>query len=185
MKTEKQKLLLRAIKEGGYILYPSGTIERNGKALSEVIRPSGYVQCKFYYRENNDLKYIQAYTHEVMWLLAHGTFPEKKRVAFKDDDPSNVALSNLFLTDRKMVEVKVGVVRPVRKEQIESIRFYLRGGERNYAKIARELNLTRSSVSRTARKILAGEELKFDTDTVISPKNKVELWKRKQQRQAA
>lgn len=173
MKSERQRVVLELFRNGDGHATLDGEIYFRERRLIKQRLPSGYYQ----FRLNVGGERIIVLAHNLVWLVAFGTFGADKKVTFKDRDRGNFRLDNLVLVDRKFKVVR-GVVRRIRHDQIESIKFYLRAGESNPSKIARELNLNRSSVFRTIKKIQGGEPLRYqDGDHVPSPKNMINLRK--------
>lgn len=171
MKKEKQIIILEVVAHRYTIDAVDGRIFCSARAVGhtrETNDPhrvwgsklkSGYLQIRLY--PGGDQTAIQVYWHDLAWLMIHGKYDESKRVAFKDGNKENRVPGNLELVDRKKKD-KSEEIRTIRGHEIDSIRFMVKGGEKNVAKIARDLNLNRCSVRRVIHKINAGEKLEFE-----------------------
>lgn len=193
MKKEKQELALVIMGNGKYRMnMESGRLESYYKALGvwEVVKgnllPSVYRQHIIYLGRGTKARCV-VYEHHLMWLVCCGAFKEGLVIHHKDTDRSNNRLSNLDVVSqcknveharRERERVKSGISRLIRETEIASIKFYLRAGEKNQSKIARELNLNRLSVRYTIKKIEAGAALKYENGSPKSPNNKIEKWQK-------
>lgn len=190
MRDDKQDLVLEILGNGKYrVDVASGIVYsfRRGRGEWVVLVPnkpkSGYLQYRLHLGRGKG-KMVLVYGHVLVWMVVHGKYKPGMEVNHKDLDKRNNRIGNLELlssSDNSKHALKnciyggEGVVRPIRKAQIDDIKFYLKGGLTNISEIARRIGCSRLATSYTIKKIQAGEPLKYENgDYVPSSRNK--LW---------
>jgi hypothetical protein len=170
MNKEKQIKLIERLSLGRYKVV-NGVVYSFDKALTGKVVDDKYMYFKIYGGRGVGAP-MYVYGHDLAWISSFGIIPPGKRVAFKDGNRMNFRLENLELVSTRS-GMKFGN-RRIRHDDIWSIKFYLKGGERNASKIAKELQLGEQAVRYTIKKLEAGEPLKYeDSDTVTSCNNKM------------
>jgi hypothetical protein len=192
MKKEKQELFIKIMANGKYKIDTEAGIVysfRKGTESWAELKPNkpvnGYFQYIFHLGRGLDTKVI-VYGHVAVWIAANGIYEEGLEVNHKDLDKRNNGIKNLELATSKENHAHAmannacsGVKKEVQNvlikfEQIQNIKFYLRGGVTNYSDIARRIGASRCATMRIVKKIKAGQPLKYENgNSVPSPRNKV------------
>jgi hypothetical protein len=159
-----------------WVDHERGVLQSFRKNLNEwvdcvhTLLPSGYKQNIIHLGRGQNTK-VNVYLHNLVWLSAHGEFPEDMVIAHEDSNPGNCALSNLKLsTHSSSIDFSIKN-RPtthkdwkvIRSEEIAQIRELVAAGK-NQSAIARAMDLNRLSVRHIVNKIKNGEELKFENE---------------------